>query len=165
MSDSLKALMSEIPEGGAMLNVLLVEDNKLVRIATERVLLKAGYRVLLAEDGEKALKVAAQSLPDIILLDMMLPKMSGPQVLSALKQNPVTLSIPVIVLTSLSQKNEARLRDDGAAGFVEKGAFLDKPELLSGAIKSVMWQLAPSRQGSGFVKDANVTVGATSRIQ
>jgi CheY-like chemotaxis protein len=157
--------MSEIPEGCAMLNVLLVEDNKLVRIATERVLLKAGYKVLLAEDGEKALTVAAQALPDIILLDMMLPRMSGPQVLSALKQNPITLPIPVIVLTSLSQKNEARLRHDGAAGFVEKGAFLDKPELLSGAIKDVMWLLPPSRQESVFAEMPGAPMTTSSRTQ
>jgi CheY-like chemotaxis protein len=146
-----------------MLNVLLVEDNKLVRIATERVLLKAGYKVLLAEDGEKALAVAAQALPDIILLDMMLPRMSGPQVLSALK--PATLPIPVIVLTSLSQKNEARLRHDGAAGFVEKGAFLDKPELLSGAIKDVMWLLPPSRQESVFAEMPGAPMTTSSRTQ
>lgn len=157
--------MSEMPKGGAMLNVLLVEDNKLVRIATERVLLKAGYNVVVAEDGEKALALAHQLRPDIILLDMMLPRMSGPQVLCALKKNPVTIPIPVIVLTSLSQKNEARLRHDGAAGFVEKGAFLDRPELLSGAIKDVMWKLSPSgpRQGSVFAEEPGVPVTAASR--
>jgi two-component system cell cycle response regulator DivK len=124
-----------------MLNVLLVEDNKLVRIATERVLIRAGYNVVTAEDGEKALDMAGRLALDVILLDMMLPKLSGPEVLQALKRNPATAQIPVIVVTSLSQKNEERLRQDGAAGFVEKGEVLDKPELLSGAIKNVLWEI------------------------
>jgi CheY-like chemotaxis protein len=118
--------------------VLLVEDSKLMRIATQRVLTKAGYQVMVAVDGEEALVMAAESHPDVILLDMMLPRLSGPEVLHSLKQNTATAPIPVIVLTSLSQKNETKLRDDGAAGFVEKGALLDKPELLSGAIKEAL---------------------------
>jgi CheY-like chemotaxis protein len=165
MSDSLKALMSEIPEGGVMLNVLLVEDNKLVRIATERVLLKAGYNVVVAEDGEKALALAHQSRPDVILLDMMLPRMSGPQVLSALKQNPVTLPIPVIVLTSLSQKNEAKLRQDGAAGFVEKSEFLDNTALLPDAIKNVLKKLRPSAPDPHFVGETNIPGVAASQTR
>jgi CheY-like chemotaxis protein len=93
---------------------------------------------MMALDGEEALTIAAESHPDVILLDMMLPRLSGPEVLRSLKQNPATAPIPVIVLTSLSQKNEIKLRNDGAAGFMEKGAFLDKPELLSGAIKEAL---------------------------
>jgi CheY-like chemotaxis protein len=125
--------------------VLLVEDNKLVRIATERVLIKAGHQVMLAVDGEEALTIAAESHPDVILLDMMLPRLSGPEVLQSLKRDPATAPIPVIVLTSLSQKNETKLRHDGAAGFVEKGAFLDRPELLSGAIKEALLSSTANR--------------------
>ena len=86
--------------------VLLVEDSKFLRMATEHALSKAGYLVSTAADGEEALQVANDKLPDIILLDMMLPKISGPNVLKALKENPATTHIPVIVFTSLSQKNE-----------------------------------------------------------
>ena len=128
-----------------MPKVLLVEDSILVRKTTERALVKAGHQVMIAVDGEEALIIAAESHPDVILLDMMLPRLSGPEVLRSLKQNPVTATIPVIVLTSLSQKNETKLRNDGAAGFVEKGAFLDKPELLSGAIKEVLLSCGAAR--------------------
>jgi CheY-like chemotaxis protein len=107
--------------------VLLVEDSKFLRIATERALSKAGYGVSIASDGEEALQLAKDQLPDIILLDMMLPKISGPAVLKALKENPATRHIPVIVLTSLSQKNEEKLLSEGAAAYFEKSTLeLDK---------------------------------------
>jgi len=103
--------------------VLLVEDSKFLRMATEHALSKAGYLVSTAADGEEALQVANDKLPDIILLDMMLPKISGPNVLKALKENPATMHIPVIVLTSLSQKNEKKLLSEGAAAYFEKSAL------------------------------------------
>jgi CheY-like chemotaxis protein len=103
--------------------VLLVEDSKFLRMATERALSNAGYLVSTASDGEEALRVAKDKLPDIILLDMMLPKISGPNVLKALKENPATMHIPVIVITSLSQKNEEKLLSEGAAAYFEKSAL------------------------------------------
>ena len=107
--------------------VLVVEDSKFLRIATERALSKAGFLVITAADGEEALQVANAKLPDIILLDMMLPKVSGPEVLKALKANPATMHIPVIVLTSLSKANEEKLLSEGAAAYFEKSALsLDK---------------------------------------
>jgi putative two-component system response regulator len=57
----------------------------------------------------EALSVAHQSHPDLILLDMMLPKLDGPSVLRALKADPLTAQIPVVVVTGLSQKNEEKL--------------------------------------------------------
>ena len=59
--------------------VLLVDDSKLLRMANEPVLSKAGYEVSTAADGEEGLQAANDKLPDIILLDMMLPKISGPK--------------------------------------------------------------------------------------
>ncbi len=121
-----------------MPKILLVEDNKLTRMASERSLAKAGYTVVSAKDGEEALEIAVQDRPDLVLLDMMLPKLSGPEVLRQLKRNPVTAQVPVIVLTGLSQKNEARLLEDGAAAFVEKSAVLDEPRVLLSAIRHVL---------------------------
>jgi CheY-like chemotaxis protein len=103
--------------------VLLVEDSKFLRMATECSLSNAGYLVSTAADGEEALQAANDKLPDLILLDMMLPKISGPNVLKALKENPATMHIPVIVLTSLSQKNEKKLLSEGAAAYFEKSAL------------------------------------------
>ena len=63
---------------------------------------------------------ASEKQPDLILLDMMLPKMSGLEVLKALKKEPATEAIPVVVLTGLSQTNAERLRGDGAFAFLTK---------------------------------------------
>ena len=64
--------------------ILLVEDSKFLRLATERILTKAGYRVICAGDGDEALVLAGSSVPDLIVLDMLLPKLSGPEVLRSL---------------------------------------------------------------------------------
>ena len=74
----------------------------------------------MAENGEEALSQAFESVPDVILLDMILPKLGGPEVLRALRQDPRTAGIPVIVLSSMTQKNEAKLMKDGATAYFEK---------------------------------------------
>src|SRR5271166_1173296 len=110
-----------------MSKILLVEDSKFLRLATERALARAGYEMSSAGDGNEALSMAREKMPDLILLDMLLPKMSGPEVLKALKADRVTHAIPVVVLTGMSQKNAARLQADGAFGFLEKANLeLDK---------------------------------------
>jgi CheY-like chemotaxis protein len=136
--------------------VLLVEDNKLTRMVSERSLAKAGYRVVSATDGEEALEVAARENPDVVLLDMMLPKLSGPEVLQRLKRNPATAKIPVIVLTGLSQKNQARLLGDGAKAFVEKGAALDNPELLLSALREALKTAEVITENPHFAQKTNL---------
>ena len=120
--------------------VLLVEDSKFLRIVNGRALTKAGYEVSTAEDGEQALRLAHEARPDVILLDMMIPKLSGPDVLKALKSNPATMAIPVIVLSSLSQKNQETFKEMGAAEYFEKGALdLEKnPDGLGAAVEGVL---------------------------
>ncbi len=108
------------------LNILLVEDNRMVRMATERVLTKAGHSVRTAGDGEEALRMVQLAIPDVVLLDLLLPVLSGEEVLRRLKQNPATAHIPVIVITALSRKNEEKLLAEGAVAFVEKEQLLDK---------------------------------------
>jgi len=127
-----------------MTKILLVEDSKFLRIATERALARVGYEVSSAADGEEALLLAREKLPDLILLDMLLPKMSGPDVLKALKEDAATRAIPVVVMTGMSQKNAARLQEDGAFGFLEKSALeLDKgSEKLLSAVEQILSKLA-----------------------
>jgi CheY-like chemotaxis protein len=128
--------------------VLLVDDSKFLRMANECALCRAGYEVCTASDGEEALRVANDQLPDIILLDMMLPKISGPDVLKALKANPATKNIPVIVLTSLSQKNEEKLLSEGAAAYFEKSTLqLDKnSNRLATTIESVLARVESAKK-------------------
>ena len=130
----------EFRVGVSKSKVLLVEDSKFLRVMTERVLSRAGFLVSTAADGEEALRIAKEQLPDIVLLDMMIPKISGPDVLKALKENPATTHIPVIVLSSLSQQNEERLIGQGAAAYFEKSTLeLDKgSDRLATTIQSVL---------------------------
>jgi CheY-like chemotaxis protein len=127
--------------------ILLVEDSKFLRLATERALARAGYSMSSAADGEEALLLAREKIPDLILLDMLLPKMSGPDVLKALKTDPVTKSIPVVVMTGMSHKNAARLQQDGAIGFLEKSSLeLDKgSEKLLVALRQIFQNLPGPR--------------------
>jgi len=127
-----------------MTKILLVDDSKFLRLATERALARAGYDVSTATDGEHALEIARERMPDLILLDMLLPKMTGPDVLKALKKDPVTAGIAVVVLTGLSQKNAARLRQDGACAFLEKSEpGLDKgAEKLLAALTEIIRKLS-----------------------
>ena len=120
------------------MKILLVEDSKFLRTAAQRALTRAGYVVSTAADGEEALRMAREG-PDLILLDMLLPKVSGPEVLKTIKQDAATAEIPVIVLSGLSQRNAERLAKDGAFGFLEKSALeLDKDAApLLAAVKGI----------------------------
>jgi CheY-like chemotaxis protein len=118
--------------------ILLVEDSRFLRIATERVLSKAGYRVICARDGDEALALAGSDIPDLIVLDMLLPKLSGPEVLRSLKKNDRTAHIPVVVLSSLSQNNGPKLLQEGADAFLEKGPLLEDSGPLLEAITAAL---------------------------
>lgn len=102
------------------MKILLIEDSKFQRVANARVLVKAGYDVIHAGDGEEGLRSARENIPDLILLDMMLPKVSGVDVLRALKGDVLVKHVPVIVLSGLGQGNEAKLLREGAAAFLVK---------------------------------------------
>jgi DNA-binding response OmpR family regulator len=120
--------------------ILLIEDNRLLRRAIERALVKAGYEVIGIGDGEEGLRVARENTPDLILLDMMLPTLSGLCVLQQLKQDKRTQAVPVVVLSGLSLKNEAKLIKEGAAGYLEKSdaLFRNNSALLLQAIERVL---------------------------
>jgi CheY-like chemotaxis protein len=127
----------------AMVRILLVEDSRTWRLSNERALLKAGYQVTIAEDGESALRSAKEHTPDLILLDLLLPKMSGLEVLTRLKHNRVTAGIPVIILTALSERNRQKLIDAGAEDYLEKNAIVGEkginhlPEVLEALIARI----------------------------
>lgn len=133
-----------------MTKILLVDDSKFLRLATERALFRAGYDVSTATDGEQALEMARERQPDLILLDMLLPKIPGPEVLKALKKGAETADIPVVVFTGLSHKNAARLQHDGAFGYLEKSELcLEKGcEALLSALADIVRQLPAKTSGS-----------------
>jgi CheY-like chemotaxis protein len=121
------------------MKILVIEDSRFLRIAMERALAKAGHAVTGAADGREGLQAARTTPPELILLDMMLPGLDGTSVLKALKEDVSTAQIPVIVLSGLSQKNEAKLKNAGAAAYIEK-SFLDlerNADLLIQSVESV----------------------------
>ena len=122
------------------MKILLVEDSKFQRVANGRALAMAGYSVIHAADGEEGLRAARESIPDLILLDIMLPKLSGLDVLRALKSDVLAKHIPVIVLSGLGQANEARLLKDGAAAFFMKSekSLENNSSALIRAVESVL---------------------------
>jgi DNA-binding response OmpR family regulator len=122
------------------MKILLIEDSKFQRIANERALVRAGYAVIQAGDGEEGLRAARENLPDLILLDMMLPKVSGLDVLRTLKIDLLTKHIPVIVLSGLGEANEAKLMKDGAAVFLTKSekSLVNNSSVLIRAIEEVL---------------------------
>lgn len=129
------------------MKILLVEDSKPIRRENELVLLKAGYEVVCAVDGESALRFARDEKPDLILLDMILPKMSGPDVLLHLKSEPATADIPVVVVSSLSEKNRQRLMSAGAEDYLEKSAIMPRQgvNLLASMLENVICRINRKR--------------------
>lgn len=109
------------------MNILIVEDSRFLRLANERALTKAGHNVISASDGEEGLRLAVERQPDLIILDMLLPKMSGPEVLRTIRANTEIGKTPVMVLTSLPQANENKLLKEGATAYFEKSLLtIDK---------------------------------------
>ncbi len=106
------------------MKILIVDDSRFLRIANERALVKAGHEVITAADGEEGLRLALGQKPDLVVLDMLLPKLSGPEVLRALRKNPDTASVPVMVLTSLPQSNEQKLIGEGATSYFAKSGLM-----------------------------------------
>jgi len=89
--------------------VLVAEDDRFLRRAAEATLRRHGFNVMTACDGEEALRLARQEFPDIILLDLIMPKLQGFDVLRELKQDPTTSSIPVIILSNLGQEQDSKV--------------------------------------------------------
>lgn len=88
--------------------ILLVEDDEFLAELYSTKLTLDGFQVFLATDGQKGLRLAKEKMPDLVLLDILLPKMDGFTVLSELKKDPKTKNIPVILLTNLCQKEEVK---------------------------------------------------------
>jgi CheY-like chemotaxis protein len=89
--------------------VLIIEDSRFLRAAFEKVISRSGCEVLAAADGEEGLQMAQDSLPDVIVLDWIMPRMQGAEVLTKLKQDPKTRSIPVIVVSGIESKERVAI--------------------------------------------------------
>jgi DNA-binding response OmpR family regulator len=119
------------------IKILLIEDdNFLVEMYTTKFELE-GFNVVSAEDGQKGLSLAKTENPDIILLDILMPKMDGFSVLEELKKEEQLKDIPVILLTNLGQKEDVKKGFElGAAGYLIKAHFM--PSEVVEKIKKIL---------------------------
>ena len=120
--------------------VLLVEDDRSVRRYLEVTLQRSGYRVLTAEDGLEAMKVALSAAIDVVVTDAIMPNLSGQQLAAFLRKNPKLSSIPIVLLTG--QENRAA----SATGDVTIDAFLYKP-VKADDLKNCVGKLVKSQRG------------------
>ena len=109
--------------------ILVIDDGPEQRRFLERTLTAAGYRVVTAPDGEAGAAAARSLLPDLILLDVMMPGMNGYQVCRTLKADPITMDRPILVLSAKDDPvDHYWAREVGADDFLTKP--VDLPELL-----------------------------------
>lgn len=115
------------------LKVMIIDDSKTIRRTAETLLSKAGYEVITAEDGFEALAKVVDNHPDIIFMDIMMPRLDGYQTCALIKNNDSFKSTPVIMLSS-----KDGLFDRARGRIVGSDQYITKPftkEELLGAIK------------------------------
>ena len=110
---------------------ILVADDEAVLVKMIRLRLEAnGFVVLTAADGEDALDKAQRERPDLIILDLMLPKMDGYQVCASLKSDPGCRSVPIVILSARAQDTDKKMGEEaGASAYITKP--FDTKELLA----------------------------------
>lgn len=123
------------------MKVLIVDDEPpIVAMYTEK-LIEEGFEVIQALDGEEAIEVAKQNRPDVILLDLIMPKINGLDALKALKTEPLTQHIPVYLLTNIPEESSgSKGKDLGATG------YLFKAETEPAALVEVLKKIKQDRQ-------------------
>jgi two-component system, OmpR family, alkaline phosphatase synthesis response regulator PhoP len=107
-----------------MAKVVIADDDRMLRKAAETMLRRQGHVVATASDGEEALQLILAEQPDVIVLDLIMPKLQGFDVLLILKQDTLTSAIPVIVLSSLAQEQDKQeALNLGAVAYFNKSTF------------------------------------------
>ncbi len=121
--------------------ILVVEDEDALSTLLQYNLDKEGYEVVVAADGEEALTLASERLPDLIVLDWMLPKVSGIEVCRRLRQRTESRNVPIIMLTARGEESD-RIRglDTGADDYVVKPFAMSE---LSARIRAVLRRIRP----------------------
>jgi len=98
--DALTSLTHNYSNDNEITTILLVEDNADMRLYLNMVLSQNGYTITEAENGKQGLELALQTMPDLIITDVMMPEMDGYQMTQTLKSNPITSHIPIVILTA-----------------------------------------------------------------
>ena len=131
--------------------VLVVEDEDALATLLQYNLEKEGYRVIQAGDGEEALILVQEELPDLVVLDWMLPKVSGIEVCRRLRQRPESRNLPILMLTARGEESDrVRGLDTGADDYVVKPFAMSE---LTARIRAVLRRIRPG------LADDRVTCG------
>ena len=112
-----------VPEaqGAGPASILVIEDDPIQRLAVVGILQRVGYRVLWAVDGEQGLEMARQSAPDLIVCDVVMPGMNGYQLLTTMRREAGLAEVPVIMLTTMSERAQVRVgMTSGADDYLAK---------------------------------------------
>ena len=112
-------------------SVLIIDDEELIRKTVSSALTRRNFNVTTASNGEEGLARAIELKPDVIVCDSRMPKLSGAQVIEALKRNPATAHIPVVMMSGSESRETAGQADD----FIAKPFVLDQ---LISAINRVL---------------------------
>ena len=120
-------------------HVLIVEDDVFLAEIYQKKFEMEGFKVSMASNGEKGLADMKKKKPDIVLLDILLPKLDGFAVLEAAKEDSTIKNIPIILLTNLGQKDDVqRGLDEGAEDYLIKTHF--KPSEVVDKVRSVLYK-------------------------
>ncbi len=134
----------------AKAKILIVEDDPLMARLYSKVFQIEGYDVRAAGDGEEGLTLVHKDIPTIILLDVMMPKMNGLELLEKLKADPATKKIPVIMLTNLAGQADAeKAISMGAVKYIVKSEY--EPKQIVGMVKEIL---------EGYTRDSVPTASA-----
>ena len=143
--------------------VMVVEDEAPISTLLKYNLEKEGYRVCEAEDGEEALVVAAERKPDLILLDWMLPLLSGIEVCRRLRRMPSARSTPIIILTARGEEGDkVRGLNSGADDYVTKPF---SPSELMARVRAVLRRARPATDAEELKRDDLVMDLAAHRVR
>jgi len=119
--------------------ILIVDDDPIILTLLEHDLTGAGYDVVRAEAGQRALRLAQQEQPDLIILDIMMPGMDGGDVAENLASSPGTCNIPIIYLSSLVTPSEE------GGGTARTQVVLAKPYVIGKLLAAVRENIRPAR--------------------
>ena len=143
------------------MKILLVEDDPLMIRMYQRKLLTDGYEVEVAVNGEEGLVHVRSFRPDVVLLDIMMPKLNGLQVLERMKADPTTARVPVVILTNLggSEDDIERGLELGAVAYLVKSAY--RPDEVIAKVKEVLSAYMHSRE----IPQVTVSEGAKAVLE
>jgi two-component system phosphate regulon response regulator PhoB len=142
--------------------ILLIEDEAAIREMLCMALERAGYRVWQAGDGAEAERLLADGLPDLILLDWMLPGASGPEIARHLRRDEVTRKVPIIMLTARSEEEDCvRGLDSGVDDYITKPF---SPRELVARIRALLRRASPAEADGTIDADGLVLDTHSHRV-